>query len=325
MMQSSTAVEFLQPVTPERPFVSVIVPVYNGERSIRGCLQALLNQTYPRDLYEVIVVDNGSSDATRALVGQYPVTLLVEDQTQSSYAARNKGINHARGTILAFTDADCTPAPGWIAAGLAALDEQQADLAGGHVHFVYSPRPSGAELYDSVVNLQVERSIRERNAAQTANLFVRASVFQVVGQFPSTLQSGGDIFWTQRATAAGFKLVYARAAEISHPTRRLRELLKKQYRVGRGHRGKRAQERQEIERRGQGSRQSKLEKALERLQRRLHGVTRGFLPLPLSFVRESLRQNQIQITQWQLYRAWFVGWLARAVMMVGRLSIIRTP
>ena len=96
------------------PFVSVIVPVYNDGQRIGKCIEALLIQTYPQAHFEIIIVDNGSNDNTRSVIEEHPVKLLVEDRIQSSYAARNKGIKNAKGEVIAFTDADCIPAPDWI-------------------------------------------------------------------------------------------------------------------------------------------------------------------------------------------------------------------
>jgi glycosyltransferase involved in cell wall biosynthesis len=81
------------------PFISVVVPVYNGDRIIGNCVESLLNQSYPKDNYEIIVVDNGSTDNTRAIIKKYPVKMLIEDSIKSSYAARNKGIKHAKGEV----------------------------------------------------------------------------------------------------------------------------------------------------------------------------------------------------------------------------------
>ena len=89
------------------PYISVIVPVYNGETTIGKCVEALLNQDYPKDKYEVIIVDNNSKDKTAEVIDQYPVTYALEKGTQSSYAARNSAIKMAKGDVLAFTDSDC--------------------------------------------------------------------------------------------------------------------------------------------------------------------------------------------------------------------------
>ena len=71
----------------EAPLVSVVVPAYNEADCIGDCLDALVEQTYPDDRYEVVVVDNGSVGETRRVVRAYPVTLRLEDRIRSSYAA----------------------------------------------------------------------------------------------------------------------------------------------------------------------------------------------------------------------------------------------
>src|SRR5689334_6517067 len=114
----------------ELPFVSVIVPVYNDQQRIVTCVEALLAQDYPRECYEVLVVDNGSTDGTLAALKALPITSLVENTKRGSYAARNKALQQAKGEVIAFTDSDCTPVPGWLAAGVAAI-EAGADLVGG--------------------------------------------------------------------------------------------------------------------------------------------------------------------------------------------------
>lgn len=88
------------------PFVPVIVPVYNGEATIEGCIRSLLEWHYPKKRYEILVVDSNSTDNTSTIVKKYPVRYLVEDEIQNPCAARNRGIREARGEILAFTDAD---------------------------------------------------------------------------------------------------------------------------------------------------------------------------------------------------------------------------
>lgn len=96
------------------PFVSIIVPVYNGRRTIDALLTSLLALDYPADRHEILIVDNKSTDDTRERIQRYPVTLLEETEIQSSYAARNRGIEAAKGEILAFTDADCVVEPTWL-------------------------------------------------------------------------------------------------------------------------------------------------------------------------------------------------------------------
>lgn len=215
------------------PFVSVIVPVYNDPTGISRCLDALRSQTYSNDQFEVLVVDNGSTDDTREAIQEFDVKLLIEDEVQGSYAARNRGIENAAGSVLAFTDADCTPDPNWIEAGVETLQAEDADLVGGRVVFEFSEQKTAAERFDASVNMRNDKSVRD-GVAKTANVFVRRTVVDDVGLFPSHLPSGGDVHWTQTATDSGYRLVYGEQAIVHHPSRGLAELLRKQYRVGTG-------------------------------------------------------------------------------------------
>ncbi|MCP4707081.1 MAG: glycosyltransferase, partial [Planctomycetes bacterium] len=216
------------------PFVSVIIPVYNDEKRIGFCIEALLKQSYPRGRFEIIVVDNGSQDATQEVVSRYPVTLFVEKEVQGSYAARNKGIEGASGEILAFTDGDCVPQVKWIEAGVDALEQKQAELVGGRVRFPLARGSSAAEYYDALCNIRIKDNVETRGVAFTANLFVRKSVIENIGGFPHHIQSGGDVYFTSQATSAGHKLVYSGDAIVEHPARDLKSLVKKSLRIGRG-------------------------------------------------------------------------------------------
>jgi lipopolysaccharide/colanic/teichoic acid biosynthesis glycosyltransferase/GT2 family glycosyltransferase len=99
--------------TPTPISVSVIIPAYNAASSLGACLQALQQQSDPSLLHEVIVVDNGSTDETATIARQYGATLLHEGK-RGAAAARNKGIRHATGELIAFTDADCVPTAVWL-------------------------------------------------------------------------------------------------------------------------------------------------------------------------------------------------------------------
>lgn len=288
---------------PELPFVSVIVPVYNDVDRIGHCLDALAAQTYPPSRYEIIVVDNGSTDGTPEMLHRSGVHALNERTVQSSYAARNVGLRAALGTVLAFTDSDCRPLPDWISCGVRALVEQEADLAGGAIRFVRSTSPNGAELYDSITNMQIARSIGERRVTKTANLFVTSNVVQAIGSFPS-VRSGGDVLWTRRATDAGFRLVYAPAAEVKHPTRRLLELLGKQHRVGRGQPGIWAS-------------------SGWSLAGRLRAMSRTLLPdLTPRMIRRQLQAAEICVSTMVLWRIWATGWMCRLSTLSGNLRAL---
>ncbi len=281
------------------PFVSVIVPVRNDPR-IRRCLRALLGQTYPAERTELIVVDNRSSDETPVVVREHPVTLLVENRTLSPYAARNRGIERARGEILAFTDADCVPDKDWLTRAVAALEREGADLVGGRVRFRFSEPPHAAEIFDSLHNLDNDRSIAERGVAKTGNLCARRRVFEAIGPFPAARRSGGDVEWTGRASGAGFALVYAADAVVAKPARRLGPLLTKLHRVGRG---------QLLLWHEQGQPARTI----------LPRILRCFRPTRPSALRALLRERGPAGSERRLVAVWLTGWLCSASQGVGRL------
>ncbi|MCP5107501.1 MAG: glycosyltransferase [bacterium] len=222
---------------PRFPFVSVIIPVYNDTPRLIKLLESLEKQSYPRDSYEIIVVDNGSQGDVAHLARRFNIRLGYETGTRGSYAARNKGIEMAGGEILCFTDSDCVVSEDWLIGGIKTLMEQGAHMVGGNVVFTFSSQKRAAEYYDAITNMQIETIVKERGVAITANLFMDRRVVDKTGLFPHHLKSGGDIFYTARAVGKGLKLVYSPGAYVYHPTRGFRQLLKKSIRVGNGKSG----------------------------------------------------------------------------------------
>ena len=104
--------------------VTVAIPVYNGEKTIKNCLEALEKQNIPRDSYEIIVVDDGSIDGTVSVVNNYQLKLIKQPHL-SVAAARNAAIAEAKGRWLAFTDADCLPSRVWLNSLLQAVDNKE--------------------------------------------------------------------------------------------------------------------------------------------------------------------------------------------------------
>lgn len=200
------------------PRVSVIMPVLNEAQRVSACLDAIAGQDEAPP-FEVIIVDNGSRDATPDLVRAHPIGARLErEPARGPYAARNTGIAAARGEIVAFTDADCLPEPRWLAEGVAAIDAG-ADLAGGRIVQRASANPTVWERYDRATYLDQDLYIRVEGFAATANLFVRAAVFRDLGGFVPQLTASGDVELGQRATRAGYVLAYAPEARVLHHPR----------------------------------------------------------------------------------------------------------
>lgn len=218
--QSAPKAHFVD--APEMPFVSVLIPVFNDQERLRLCLNALSQQTYPHDRYEVIVVDNGSEHDPSAMASEFPDVTFLRELRPGSYTARNLGLSLAKGSVIALTDADCIPEPSWIQAGVDRLSRTpNCGLVAGNVLLFFKDpkRPNAAELYDAVTSFQQKKFIEKYHFGATANVFTYKHVFDKVGLFNDQLRSGGDREWGQRVHASGYQLVYADEVRIQHPAR----------------------------------------------------------------------------------------------------------
>jgi glycosyltransferase involved in cell wall biosynthesis len=212
------------------PFVSVIIPVFNEGPTLRICLDALATQTYPKDRYQVIVVDNGSDEPHAWLRDEYPKCMWVEESKPGSYAARNRGIALAQGEVFAFTDGDCVPDPHWLVIGAnEVIKDASVGLVGGRVEFFFRnpEHPTVAELYDSIMYLNQRAAVGVTGFAATANMFTSRSVLEQVGVFDPSVKSGGDREWGQRVRSFGYRVVYAENAVVKHPARHSFEEIRK--------------------------------------------------------------------------------------------------
>jgi glycosyltransferase involved in cell wall biosynthesis len=183
--------------------ISVVVPFFNVEPYIEQCCQALLAQTYPNALYEIIMVDNNSTDRSAEIVRRHPEILLLSEPRQGSYAARNRGIAHARGSVIAFIDADCVARSDWL--------EQIADaMSDAGIQVIQGCRRAARESWSLSVltDYEAEReafvfasAVPELYYGSTGNMAVRRSVFDRVGLFPEVLR-GGDTMFVRRVVEA---------------------------------------------------------------------------------------------------------------------------
>ena len=223
----------------DRTFVSVVVPVYDDYPRLQETVEALEAQSYASGDYEVVVVDNGTpAHRIVDLESAFEHVRMTSESKQGSYAARNAGIEAAEGDLFAFTDADCLPAEGWLAAGVEALEaDESVGLVGGPIDLFARDEdaPTLAELWELRRGFPQREYVEEMNFSATANMFTRRRVFDDVGRFDDDLQSGGDREFGERVAAAGYRQEYTPAARVRHPARHaLRDLLKKTVRTTRG-------------------------------------------------------------------------------------------
>lgn len=206
------------PTPADSPEISVIVPVRNGERTLGSLLDSLERQTLPRDRFEVIVVDNASTDATVPIARARGATVLHEPIPSYS-RPRNLGASVARSVLYAFIDADCRADPRWLQALLEC--SSMAPLVAGEVKVTVSKRPNAIEKFETLWRFGQKWWV-EQGWAATANLLVHADAFHAVGGFdPSWRYGGEDVDFCFRAAEAGFRLAYCSDAIAEHEGERM--------------------------------------------------------------------------------------------------------
>ncbi len=198
--------------------VSVIIPVYNGEQTIRGCLDALCNQAYPTDQYEIIVVDDASQDETGEIVKQYSNVRLIRQKRNGPASARNLGARKARYKILLFTDADCIPQANWIREMIFPFDDPSVVAVKGR----YTNRQK--EVTSRFIQREYEEKY-SRMSGQTEIDFVdtysaayRRDIFFRFGGFDESFPTAcaEDIDFSFRLAQAGMRMVFNPRAIVVH-------------------------------------------------------------------------------------------------------------
>lgn len=193
---------------------SIIIPHYRDMERLDRCLTGLAPQVGGLD---VIVVDNDSGLDFTAMKAAHPWARFVTEPEKGAAAARNRGVRETAAETLLFIDADCVPAPDWLAQSIRALPK--GDIVSGRVDTFdegSGPR-TGAQAFETVFAFRQKDYIEKQGFAVTANLATTRRVFEAVGDFRVGLSEDKD--WCQRAVRAGFSLVYVDAMAVSHPTR----------------------------------------------------------------------------------------------------------
>jgi glycosyltransferase involved in cell wall biosynthesis len=195
---------------------SVIVPFYNAEPTIERCLRALLEQNYPQDRYEILMIDNNSTDRSAAIVQRYPRIRYLKERKQGSYAARNRGIAAASGAIVAFTDPDCVPRADWLEQIMSAMQIRGTRIVLGDRRFAAdTPIVSLLAAYESEMAAQVFSSNDiDAYYGYTNNMAVRKTLLDELGCFME-LKRGADNIFVRRAIQTHSCDIVRYASEVS--------------------------------------------------------------------------------------------------------------
>ncbi len=197
--------------------ISVIVPAYNAKNHIGNCLRALQQQTGVDDEYEVIVVDDGSTDGTGEVARSFGVRVIVQPH-RGPGAARNHGAEEAQGDLLLFTDADCEPATDWISTMVRAF--VRPEVAGAKGAYRSRQRSVVArfvqlEFEDKYDHISKSKYI---DFVDTYSAAYRRQVFLAGGGFDTSFRrtSLEDQDFSFRLAATGHKMIFIPDAIVYH-------------------------------------------------------------------------------------------------------------
>jgi glycosyltransferase involved in cell wall biosynthesis len=183
----------------------------------RMLIEALEKQTVSREQFEIVLADDGSvSDTIANLASADEHVRVLAGPRANAYAARNRAVAAAKGSVIASCDADCVPEPEWLERGAAALE--RADVVAGAIRFIAPNHPTIWALLDMSTFLDQERAVRS-GYGLGGNLFFRRELFERVGGFDDSVPNQGDYDFVSRCVAAGAKLTFAAEAVVWHPTR----------------------------------------------------------------------------------------------------------
>ncbi len=210
--------------------VSVVVPAYNAASTLGTCLAALRKQAYPRELYRIIVVDDGSTDDTAQVAESFGVK-VIRQKNQGASAARNAGLREATSDIVLFTDSDCEPDDEWIAEMVKPFSDPEVVGAKGF----YKTKQTSLIARFAQVEYEMKcsrlRELKCIDFVDTYSAAYRRERLLEAGGFDTsyTTASAEDAELSYRLSSQGCKLVPAPGAFVyhQHPDSLLKYLRKK--------------------------------------------------------------------------------------------------
>lgn len=200
--------------------VSVVVPALNEETYIGKCLEALNSQTIKP--YEIIVVDNNSSDSTALVAAGYPNVSVIHEPVRAIYAARNRGFNAAGGDIIARTDADSRPDSNWIETIIEQLQDQNLGAVHGALYYFDLPLQKPVRYLEANLRNLVDKRSANIRFLTGANMAIRSSVWRKVRTHTcKNNKHHEDLCLAIHASRMGVKIVFCRDMSVSTSARRM--------------------------------------------------------------------------------------------------------
>ncbi len=207
----------------KNPLVSIILPTKNNDRTINECLKSVFSLNYPKK--EVIIVDGHSTDDTILIASMYEAKIMYENKGTRAGAC-NEGIKIAKGSIIAFTDADCTVGKTWLDDLVLALDRDEGVVCATGPNAI----PSDLDGFSKAVGLALStplgggpsthtKVLTEKkyvNSAPGCNAVYYKDIFDKIGLFDESLITAEDADLNQRLKKSGYKILYAPSAKVFH-------------------------------------------------------------------------------------------------------------
>lgn len=228
------------PQLPEEdmPFVSIVVPTFNRPQMLDSCIESLLALDYPRDKYEIIIVDDASPEPLTLGHFSRSVRLIRLARNSGPGAARNEAVRQANGEIMAFLDDDCLADQNWLKNLVPCFQFPDVCAAGGRVESAYLAKP--LEKYEQVQSPllmgNTQRKVRKGSSLSylaTCNLLVRKESLLAAGVFDPAMRVGEDVDLCWRILERGENIYYVPEGLVYHHHRStILPFLKRRYNYG---------------------------------------------------------------------------------------------
>jgi len=217
-----------------QPHVTILIPIKNVAKYIKECLDALLNQTYPKEKYEIWLLDNNSDDGTLEIVANYPKdkVKIIQTGIDSPPIKYNRILPQIKSEVVGLVDGDAIVDKEWLSKTIEPLDDPKVAGACGVILTANKdkliPRIIGYELQN-----RYEKMPREIKRAATMHIVYKKRVIEEIGGFNENLKTGYDAEIGHRINNAGYKIIFVPEAKVWHNHREtLRAFFKQQYEYG---------------------------------------------------------------------------------------------